>query len=84
MAKTTDSFEKDLQNLEKLVEKLEQGEMPLEDALEQFERGIALTRRCQQALQAAEQKIQILLKKNADATPSDFDTGDNKTEHDHS
>lgn len=73
MAKTTDSFEKDLQNLEKLVEKLEQGEMPLEDALEQFERGIALTRRCQQALQAAEQKVQILLKKNAAAAPEAFD-----------
>lgn len=71
--KTVDSFENDLQTLEDLVEKLERGDLPLEDSLQQFERGIALARRCQQALKTAEQKVRILLEKNAQAQPKDFD-----------
>jgi exodeoxyribonuclease VII small subunit len=72
--KTVDSFENDLQALEALVEKLERGDLPLEDSLQQFERGIALARRCQQALKTAEQKVRILLEKNVDAEPGNFDT----------
>lgn len=71
--KTVDSFENDLQALEALVEKLERGDLPLEDSLQQFERGIALARRCQQALKTAEQKVRILLEKNVDAKPGNFD-----------
>ncbi|HEX7026680.1 MAG TPA: exodeoxyribonuclease VII small subunit [Gammaproteobacteria bacterium] len=71
--KTVDSFENDLQALETLVEKLERGDLPLEDSLQQFERGIALARRCQQALKTAEQKVRILLEKNAEAEPETFD-----------
>lgn len=71
--KTVDSFENDLQALEALVEKLERGDLPLEDSLQQFERGIALSRRCQQALKTAEQKVRILLEKNVEATPKNFD-----------
>lgn len=81
--KTVDSFENDLQALEALVEKLEQGDLPLEDSLQQFERGIALARRCQQALKTAEQKVRILLEKNVDAEPGNFDAadaGDNDSE----
>lgn len=74
--KTVDSFENDLQALEALVEKLERGDLPLEDSLQQFERGIALARRCQQALKTAEQKVRILLEKNVDAEPGNFDTAD--------
>ena len=70
--KPADSFEKDLQALENLVDKLEQGDLPLEDALQQFEQGIKLARRCQQTLQTAEQKVSILLKKHTDATLEDF------------
>lgn len=81
--KTVDSFENDLQALEALVEKLERGDLPLEDSLQQFERGIALARRCQQALKTAEQKVHILLEKNVDAKPGNFDAadaGDNDSE----
>lgn len=48
--------------LETLVEQLEHGELPLDEALKQFERGVALARSCQSALKAAEQKVEILLK----------------------
>jgi len=58
-------FEKALQELEDLVEKMEEGEMSLEESLKQFERGVDLTRACQKALAEAEQKVQILMK-NAD------------------
>ncbi|MCH8896562.1 MAG: exodeoxyribonuclease VII small subunit [Gammaproteobacteria bacterium] len=54
-------FEKALAELESLVENLERGELPLEETLKQFERGIELTRSCQKALQAAEQRVEILL-----------------------
>jgi len=59
--KNSPNFEKDLQELECLVEKMEGGDLSLEDSLVHFERGIALTRSCQKALTEAEQKIQILL-----------------------
>ena len=59
--KKSSNFEKDLQELEDLVEKMEGGDLSLEDSLVHFERGIALTRACQKALTEAEQKIQILL-----------------------
>ena len=64
MAKKEDKFdfEKALQELELLVEKMEEGDMSLEDSLKQFERGVSLTRSCQKALADAEQKVQILLK----------------------
>ncbi len=54
-------FEKALAELESLVENLERGELPLEQTLKQFERGIELTRSCQKALQSAEQRVEILL-----------------------
>jgi exodeoxyribonuclease VII small subunit len=55
-------FEQSMKALEALVERLEQGDLPLEEALKQFERGVALARSCQTALKAAEQKVEILLK----------------------
>lgn len=55
-------FEQSMRELEALVERLERGDLPLEEALRQFERGVALTRSCQAALKAAEQKVEILLK----------------------
>jgi exodeoxyribonuclease VII small subunit len=61
---TTQGFEQALQELEQLVEKMEQGELSLEDSLQHFERGIRLSRTCQQALREAEQKVEILLRKN--------------------
>ena len=57
---TTEQFFQINKELETLVETLEQGELPLEQSLEAFERGVALTRICQQALDEAEQKVKIL------------------------
>ena len=56
-------FESAMRELEALVERLEQGELPLEQSLEAFERGVKLTRACQTALKEAEQKVEILLKR---------------------
>jgi len=56
-------FEAAVAELEAIVERLEQGNLPLEESLQQFERGVALTRQCQLALQAAERKVEVLLKK---------------------
>ena len=57
------AFEKSLKELEALVATMEQGNLSLEESLQHFERGIQLTRACQQALKVAEQKVEILLKK---------------------
>lgn len=58
----TADFEQSMRELEALVERLEQGDLPLEEALKQFEHGIALTKACQAALKTAEHKVEILLK----------------------
>ena len=69
-------LEKSLEELEALVVRLESGDLPLEQALKEFERGVKLTRHCQAALTEAEQKVEILLKKTATAEPSPFTDGD--------
>lgn len=65
------SFETSLQQLEQIVTRLESGNLPLEEALNEFERGVQLARAGQQTLQQAEQRLQILLSddKNAELTP---------------
>ncbi len=57
-------FEQALAELESLVERLERGDLPLEEALSTFERGVELTRLCQNSLKAAQQRVEILLKRN--------------------
>jgi exodeoxyribonuclease VII small subunit len=57
-------FERALAGLEDLVERLEQGDLPLETSLTEFQRGVELSRRCQAALAAAEQRVELLLKRN--------------------
>lgn len=66
MAKTDKpfKFEEALTELNQLVSQMESGELSLEDALKHFERGIQLTRQCQQALGEAEQKISVLSEKD--------------------
>lgn len=58
------SFDATLAELETIVQQLEQGSLPLEEALKQFEQGIHLVRAGQQKLEQAEQKIQILMSDN--------------------
>ena len=74
-AKAVD-FEQALAELEAVVERLEHGELPLEEALRQFERGIELTRGCQASLRQAEQRVEILLAKSPEAAPEPFDAED--------
>lgn len=69
-------FEQSLKELETLVEKMEQGDLSLEESLKHFERGVQLTRTCQQALKDAEQKVEILLKKNGQEEVVPFDSED--------
>ncbi|HEY7754186.1 MAG TPA: exodeoxyribonuclease VII small subunit [Steroidobacteraceae bacterium] len=68
----TPDFEAALAELEQIVMRLEQGDLPLEESLRQFERGVALTRSCQKALRQAEQKIRVLAK-GADGEPVEQD-----------
>ena len=70
----TPDFEQALAELEAVVERLEHCELPLEQALTQFERGMALARSCQDALKQAEQKVEILLARSMQAEPVPFET----------
>ncbi|MEP6944581.1 MAG: exodeoxyribonuclease VII small subunit [Acidobacteriota bacterium] len=56
------TFEKSLDELETIVMKLEDGDLPLEESLKLFENGIKLSRECRERLTAAERKIQVLIK----------------------
>jgi exodeoxyribonuclease VII small subunit len=58
------NFEASLAALEKIVRELERGEMPLEKSLELFERGVRLSRECQERLQEAERRIEVLLQRD--------------------
>jgi len=66
-------FEKALAELEDLVEKLEHSDVGLEESLKLFERGIGLTRHCQNALSKAEQKVEQLLGEGDEARIVPFD-----------
>lgn len=69
-------FENALQELETLVSSMEEGELSLEESLLAFEKGIKLTRECQNALKQAEQKVQILINENGDTEPLEIDIAD--------
>ncbi|MDX7999090.1 exodeoxyribonuclease VII small subunit [Xenorhabdus sp. Reich] len=66
------AFETSLKELEEIVIRLESGELPLEDALNEFERGIQLARQGQKTLQQAEQRVQILLNHDAQSPLDEF------------
>jgi exodeoxyribonuclease VII small subunit len=74
-------FERSLAELEAIVEKLEHGDLSLDESLQQFERGVQLARLCQSALKQAEQKVEILLRRSGAAEPFEaapFDADDNE------
>lgn len=70
--KPTQDFEMTLKELEEIVSRLETGDLPLEDALNEFEAAIKLVQQGQERLQKAEQRIQILLQKDEHAALSDY------------
>ena len=75
-------FEQALGELEALVEKMERGDMALEESLQAFERGLVLTRTCQQALKDAEQKVRILLEKDGKAEIQPLDDEERPRQND--
>ena len=78
-AKKSINLEKSLADLEALVEELESGDLPLDQAMKKFEEGIKLTRGCQAALKEAEQKVEILLKSaGGEHTLEEFDASDQR------
>ena len=62
--KTAVSFENTLHDLEDIIDTLESGEIPLEQAMEKFGEGVKLSNECQKALNDAEKKVRILIDKN--------------------
>ena len=68
------TFESSLKELERIVEELEAGDLPLERSLELFEQGVKLSRECQKRLDEAERKVEILLKgSDGSYNPAPFD-----------
>lgn len=70
----TNLFEKSLAELEDIVEKMEAGDLTLEESLSAFEKGIKLTKDCQKALNNAEQKVNKLVERENKLETTPFDT----------
>lgn len=68
-----DNFEASLDELESVVKQLETGELPLEESLKLFEKGMELSAVCKKQLEDAETRVEILLKKGGDVKPVPFD-----------
>jgi exodeoxyribonuclease VII small subunit len=66
-------FEDCLQRLEKIVQELEKGDVPLEKSLTLFEEGMQLSNACRKELEDAEGKVEILLKQNGKLQPEPFE-----------
>jgi exodeoxyribonuclease VII small subunit len=71
-------FEECLQRLEKIVQELEKGDIPLETSLTLFEEGMQLSSACRKELDQAEGKVEILLKKNGKLQAEPFEPSPEK------
>ena len=71
-------FEECLHRLEQIVEQLEKGDIPLEQSLALFEEGMKLSQSCRTELEAAEGKVEILLKQNGKMQAEPFELGEKK------
>ena len=67
------SFEASLEELERIVKKLESGDLPLEESLKLFENGMRISTECKRQLEEAETRIEMLLRRGNDMTPVPFD-----------
>lgn len=74
------TFEQALEALERVVDRLEDGELPLEEALVEFERGVALSRRCSDQLDAVERRIEMLIDHNGRKSVRPFELEMNEGE----
>lgn len=75
MSKKTDklpALEESMTEITQLIEKMERGELTLEQSLADFERGVTLVKHCQKLLSDAEQKVQILTQQNGQETLSNY------------
>jgi exodeoxyribonuclease VII small subunit len=72
-------FEECLERLEKIVQELEKGDVPLEKSLTLFEEGMKLSAACRQELEQAEGKVEILLKQNGKLQAEPFEPAADKT-----
>jgi len=69
------TFEEQLKALESVVERLERGDLPLEESLKLFEQGVGLSNACKQELETAEGRVQVLLQqRNGERKEEDLDT----------
>lgn len=73
-------FEECLQRLEQIVDQLEAGDVPLEQALKLFEEGIQLSNSCRKELEDAEGKVEILLRQNGKLQAEPFESGAERAE----
>jgi len=69
---TTQSFETGLQELEQIVKEMEGGELPLERALELFEKGMKISETCRKQLEEAETRIEVLVRKGDRVQPEPY------------
>lgn len=73
-------FEECLDRLEKIVNELEKGEIPLERAVALFEEGVSLSNSCRKELEQAEGKVEILLRQNGKLQPAPFEAAADRAE----
>jgi len=73
-ADKTPGFEQTLNELESIVETMEKGDLALEDALKSFEQGVTLARTCNDILNQAEQRVQLLSGKGTEAQLTGFES----------
>lgn len=66
-------FEASLQELERIVKELEKGDIPLEESLALFEKGVALSAACRQQLEEAERRVEMLIKRGSQVVPVPFE-----------
>ncbi len=71
-------FEECLKKLEEIVEQLEKGEIPLEQSLALFEEGMKMSNACRKELEAAEGKVEILLRNQGKLQPEPFESGEER------
>ena len=76
------NFETAMEKLETIVERMEEGELSLEQAMTEFEKGVKITRECHQALQNAEQKVKQLIVTQDKFELTDFATDEFDSEED--
>ena|SRR6187549_3121913 len=69
------AFEEGIKQLDAIVREMESGELPLERALELFERGMQLSASCRKQLEEAETRVEILMKRGSQVIAQPFDQG---------